>query len=211
MVGGHLVERIRVALRTMSKDTARAKNHSQNTATRSTAINKSNQDLYNRYLNKKADSNIEPFLKLLHSNDLIDCPASPRKAAPDTQIKIQQFTYFAHQCFGLKFDYFYTLYVYGPYAPGLANDYYRIQNIKDASDEGLKNWAEKVKFLDFARRYNDVERLEVASTLVYLHKKHDLSMKELIDSAGRIKCKFSRLEIEDVHNALNSEGFFEAK
>ncbi len=209
-MGEHIGMRVRTALHLTSKDIT-AKHRSPDTATRPTAIDKSYQGLYDEYLARKADIRIGPFLKLLYSNNLIDCGTNPRKSKLETRIKIQKFTYFAQRCFGLEFRYLHTLYIYGPYSPELANDYYRIQDIKDTPDGGLKDWIEKEQFLEFAKQHNDVGWLEVASTLVYLHKNDSVPVKDLIGHAGRIKYKFPKSQIEKICDELQKARFFKVE
>ena len=163
--------------------------------------------LYQKYLNRKADYQIEPFLKLLRVNNLIDCDTNPREAKLETRIKIQKFVYFAQEFFGLKFRYRHTLYIYGPYSPELANDYYRINDIGDIPNEGLNGWDKCEQFLEFARSHNDAEWLEIAGTLVYIHVDTPLPIDRLIFRAKRIKRKYSRERIVKVCNELVDIGF----
>lgn len=165
--------------------------------------------MYQKYLDRKADARIEPFLGMLRSDGLIDCGGNPREAGLDTRIKIQKFVYFAQECFGLKFRYRHTLYIYGPYSPELANDYYRISDIDNIPGGGLDDWDGRDKFLDFARAHNDSEWLEIAGTLLYIHRDTPLPMDRLIFRAKRVKRKYSRERIVEVCNELVSDGFME--
>lgn len=164
--------------------------------------------LYEECLAKKADVRIEPFLRLLYDNKLIDCGGNPQAAAKKTQIKIQKFVYFAQTCFGLGFDYRHTLYIYGPHSPTLTNDYFRIRDIKDIPSGKPGSWPGEGEFLDFAKSHNDVDWLEIASTLVYLYKSRRVPIDELIESAERVKRKFPRAQIENVRSELRGGEFF---
>jgi len=165
------------------------------------------RDLYESYLARKPNGRIEPFLRMLYDNGLIDCGTNPRKSELDTRIKIQKFVYFAQACFGLNFDYRHTLYIYGPYSPTLANDYFRIRDIKDVPPGKQGIWEREKEFLDFAENHNDVDWLEISSTLVYLHKAYKVPVEGLIDYAERVKRKFPRQQIEDVRFEIQRAGF----
>ena len=163
--------------------------------------------LYEAYLARTANAKIEPFLRMLYDNKLIDCGTNPQKSELDTRIKIQKFVYFAQACFGLNFDYRHTLYIYGPYSPTLANDYFRIRDIKDVPSGEPGSWPKEKEFLDFAKEHNGVDWLEIASTLVYLHKVYKVPVGGLIDYAERVKRKFPRPQIEDVCSEMRHTGF----
>lgn len=166
------------------------------------AILEEYRGLYQKYLDKRADRRIEPFLRLLRDNGLIECGTNPRESRLDTRVKTQKFVYFAQECFGLRFRYRHTLYIYGPYSPELATDYYRISDIDDISDGGLDGWGGREKFLEFARSHNDAEWLEIASTLLYIHRDAPLPMERLIFRAKRVKRKHTREHIVEVYNEL---------
>lgn len=165
------------------------------------------RDLYKAYLAKKANCRIEPFLRLLYDNKLIDCGANPRESDLKTRIKIQKFVYFAQACFGLDFNYRHTMYIYGPYSPTLANDYFRIRDVKDVPSGEPGSWSKEREFLDFAKRHDDVDWLEIASTLVYLHSAYRVPIDGLIDYAERVKRKFPRPQIEGVCAEIQRAGF----
>jgi len=95
-----------------------------NPAPRQSAIKEEYRGAYEACRSKKANVGIEPFLRLLYDNGLIDCGGNPRASDLKTRIKIQKFVYFAQSCFGMSFGYRHTLYIYGPYSPTLANDYF---------------------------------------------------------------------------------------
>ncbi|MDD9825562.1 MAG: hypothetical protein OXU86_02120 [Thaumarchaeota archaeon] len=163
--------------------------------------------LYGAYLARTANAKIEPFLRMLYDNKLIDCGTNPQKSELGTRIKIQKFVYFAQACFGLNFDYRHTLYIYGPHSPTLANDYFRIRDIKDVPSGEPGSWPREREFLDFAKEHNDVDWLEIASTLVYLHKVYRVPADGLIDYAERIKRKFPRPQTEGVCSEMRHAGF----
>ncbi len=157
-----------------------------------------------KYLNRKADCQIEPFLKMLRVHDLIECDANPRKAKLKTRIKIQKFVYFAQKCFGLEFRYRHKLYIYGPYSSELATDYFRIKDIANIPDGGLDDWNRRDEFLEFAKTYNDETWLEIGGTLVYLYKSGHKSKERLIKNAHVVKRKYSKEHIESVCSDLQS-------
>jgi len=171
------------------------------------AIREEYRGLYQKFLDRKADARIEPFLRLLLANGLIDCRANPREAVLDTRIKIQKLVYFAQECFGLTFRYRHTLYIYGPYSPELANDYYRISDIGDIPDGGLEDWAGREEFLGLAASHNSAEWLEIAGTLLYIYRNEPLSIDRLIFRAKRVRRKYSRGRIVGVYGDLIGCGF----
>ncbi|MDD9814105.1 MAG: hypothetical protein OXU37_07590 [Thaumarchaeota archaeon] len=162
--------------------------------------------LYEAYLARTANAKIEPFLRMLYDNKLIDCGTNPQKSELGTRIKIQKFVYFAQACFGLNFDYRHTLYIYGPYSPTLANDYFCIQDIKDVPPGKPGSWSREGEFLGFAKRHNDVDWLEIASTLVYLRKRRGVPLDDLVESAERIKYKFPHGRIKAACAELQRAG-----
>jgi len=172
-----------------------------------TAIKEEYRDFDDACLTQKADSRIEPFLRLLYDNGLIDCGGNPREAEEKTQLKIQHFVYFAQACFGLGFDYRHTLYTHGPHSPTLTNDYHRIRDIRDMSPGRPGGWPEEGKFLDFAKAHNDVDWLEIAGTLVYLRKAYGIPIDDLIECADRIRYKFPEAQIKGVCKYLQDVGF----
>lgn len=165
------------------------------------------RDLYEARLAKKANSEIEPFLRLLYDNGLIDCGANPRASDLKTRIKIQKFVYFAQECFGLNFDYRHTMYIYGPYSPTLANDYFRIRDIKDVPPSRHGSWSGEEDFLEFAKKHDGVDWLEIASTLVYLQRRWKVPAGELVESAARIKYRVLPGQIKNIVSELQSAGF----
>lgn len=176
-------------------------------ASRQSAIKEEYRGAYEACRSKKASVGIEPFLRLLYDNGLIDCGGNPRASDLKTRIKIQKFVYFAQSCFGMSFDYRHTLYIYGPYSPTLANDYFRIRDIKDVPPGEPDSWARVEEFLDFAKGHNDVDWLEIASTLLYLHKTRGVAAERLAESAERIKYKFQASQIRGVCKELQRAGF----
>ena len=208
MMGSSLGMRVRAALRPASRTALRGQDHDSPPSSMPPAVNEEFQDLYKECLAKKANANIEPFLKMLYDNGLIDCETNPRKAKLETRIKIQKFAYLAQECFGLNFHYTHMLYIYGPYSVELANDYYRIQDIRDIPTSDSELWPGKEAFLEFAKQHNDVEWLEIAGVLAYLHNNDRVPVKDLVRYAEIMTYKFSRSYIEEALGALQVAGLF---
>jgi len=178
-----------------------------NPAPRQSAIKEEYRGAYEAYLSKKPSSKIEPFLRLLYDNELIDCGGNPLNAEERTRTKIQKFVYFAQTCFGLDFGYRHTLYIYGPHSPTLANDYFRVRDIKDVPSGEPDSWPREGEFLDFAKSHNDADWLEIAGTLVYLRRVYKVPIGGLIDYADRIRYKFPEAQIKGVCEYLQDSGF----
>lgn len=160
-----------------------------------------------RYGNREADRNIAPFLCLLRDHGLIDCDTSPKDASLATRIKVQKLVYLAQRRFGLEFRYSHSLYIYGPYSVGLANDYYRIQDIRDAPRGGLERWGKKDDFLSFVTGHNDVKWLEIACTVIFVHDVSQVDDRdELLEHVQLIKHEYSMSRITRVYDDLVSAG-----
>lgn len=159
-----------------------------------------------RYGNKSADSNTAPFLRLLCDHDLIDCKTNPINSTLETRIKTQKLVYMAQRRFGLEFRYSHSLHLYGPYSVGLANDYFRIGDIRDAPSGGPDGWSKKDDFLKFAKSHNDVKWLEIACTLIFTHDVYlEGKRDELLERVQGIKRDFTKEYIEQVHDELGRE------
>ncbi|MDD9809911.1 MAG: hypothetical protein OXU25_08885 [Thaumarchaeota archaeon] len=123
------------------------------------------------------------------------------------RIKTQKLVYMAQRKFGLEFRYSHSLHLYGPYSVGLANDYFRIHDIRDMPSGGLEGWTKKEDFLKFAISHNDVRWLEIAATLIFtleVYLKGDRG--RLLERVQEIKRDFSKEYIEQVYTELVSVG-----
>jgi len=160
-----------------------------------------------RWGDKKPDGNTATFLKLLCDNRLIDCKTNPNNSTLKDRIKAQKLVYFAQRRFGLKFRYSHSMYLYGPYSVGLANDYFRIGNIHDAPSGGPDGWIKKDDFLEFARSHNDVKWLEIASTMVFTHDVYLEGKRDgLVERVQGIKRGFPKEYVAQVHDDLVKAG-----
>lgn len=160
-----------------------------------------------RYGNRAADRNIGPFLRLLWDHDLIDCSTNPKDSSLATRIKAQKLVYLAQRRFGLEFQYSHSLYLHGPYSVGLANDYYRMRDIRDTPKGGLEGWDRKGDFLAFASNHKDVSWLEIACTLIFVHDVNGVSNRdELLEHVQLIKHEYLMRRISQVYDELVMSG-----
>lgn len=162
---------------------------------------------YGGHASREADPNIAPFLRLLWDHDLIDCNTNPKDSELETRIKVQKLVYLAQRKFGLKFRYSHSMYLYGPYSVGLANDYFSMRDIADTPRGGLEGWAGGAEFLSFAKRHNDTRWLEIACTLIFTHDVDKIVMRdELLEFVHLIKHEFSTEYITQIYDVLIRDG-----
>jgi uncharacterized protein YwgA len=168
--------------------------------------------------------NIKDFLSILIREGLLKVNGkedidSNTDNAFENRIKIQKFVYLA-ESFGIELGYSntYSMYVYGPYSPALANEYYKLAregffdttpSIKEDVKRDIKE--EKVKrFIEFIKssnsKRNNIDWLEVATTAIDLAKDYDSrerdSKERLVDHIAWIKPRFDRAFIMNVINEL---------
>lgn len=175
--------------------------------TRARALHGSTQgEVGAQYENREADRNIAPFLRLLWDHDLIDCSTNPKDSSLATRIKVQKLVYLAQRKFKLEFRYAHSMYLYGPYSVGLANDYFMIRDICDIPSGGLKNWTNRGDFLAFAKIHNDRKWLEIACTLIFTHDVYKVVKRdELLEYVHLIKHEFAAGYITQVYDELIKE------
>jgi len=160
-----------------------------------------------QYGDMAADGNIAPFLRMLWDHGLIDCSTNPKDSTLATRIKVQKLVYLAQRKFGLEFRYSHSMYLYGPYSLGLANDYFRIRDICDTPSGGLEGWSGGIDFLAFAKRHNDTRWLEIACTLIFTHDVDRIfGRDELLEYVYLIKHEFSLEYITQVYDDLVGDG-----
>jgi len=113
----------------------------------------------------------------------------------ESKIKLQKYVYFARE-FGLEFPYEFNLYIYGPYSPDLAKDYYSINRI---DVEPMELPEEFINFLSG----KDVNWLEIASTYLMIWKRYNrpkkfLSYKRIYELVRSAKPFARDEELEDI-------------
>ena len=167
----------------------------------------SHGELGAQYGDREADGNIAPFLRMLWDHGLIDCSTNPMDSTLDTRIKVQKLVYLAQRRFGLEFRYSHSLYIYGPYSAGLANDYFRIRDICDTPRGGLEEWGKRGDFLAFASGHKDVKWLEIASTMIFVRDVNGVTSRdELLEHVQLIKHECLMRRITQVYDDLIGSG-----
>lgn len=126
----------------------------------------------------------------------------------DHRIKLQKYVYLA-KVFGWNNDYRYNIYIRGPYSSNLADDYHDLIDM----DESLLPSMDFGSFRDLVMN-KDTAWLEVAATLLYIHKsyKHHYTGKDLenkvIGRTFELKNTISRDIICKAFEDLRDEGLF---
>jgi len=167
------------------------------------ALSGSTRKVGAQYGKREADGNIAPFLRLLFDQGLIDCRTNPKDSTLNTRIKVQKLVYLAQRKFGLEFRYSHSMYIYGPYSVGLANDYFSICDIDDTPSGGLEGWDGMEAFLAFVKRHNDTKWLEIACTLIFTHDVDKVVRRdELLEYVHLIKNEFTTAYIAQVYDEL---------
>ena len=125
----------------------------------------------------------------------------------DTRLRIQKCTYLAGKL-GLKHEYDYSLYRYGPYSPLLADDYYALAEdpakFAAESRQQIVGELEQARFLRLVHR-RDSSWLEVASTLVDQNPRFQDDYS-LVCYVERIKCNYSEDYIRGVLSDFRKHG-----
>lgn len=88
----------------------------------------------------------------------------------DDRLRMQKLVYLAGE-FGLDHGYSYDMYLYGPYSPELANDYYEDEFTIPSEEEGMPPSFDLVSFLDLVED-RSVKWLEHAATAHSLHESY---------------------------------------
>ena len=134
---------------------------------------------------------IAPFIRWLDDMSMVDfgLVTDETDAGFDTRLRIQKYVFVA-QRLGLGTTYRYNRYRYGPYSPGLTDDYYRlaenpatyeIESVRSAIPDGFS----QDKFLGTVKGRSS-EWLEVATTLIHISPQHD-NTRDMLEHAAWIK------------------------
>lgn len=132
----------------------------------------------------------------------------------EDKIKLQKFVYIS-DFFGFDHDYRYNKYIWGPYSPKLADDYYSMDesDIPEDYSSVLDSFDYK-GFLGFVGG-KDARELELTATVLSVWKdyRHKFEGEELankvIDTSADIKSKASKDTIEIITLDLDQKGIIE--
>ncbi len=171
-------------------------------------INKNYHTIHPRLQMKALGS----FIKFLGDHNLIDTAKLTADGLDfDTRLKIQKYTYLAGKL-GLKHEYGYSLYIYGPYSRSLAKDYYALAEtpgkFATESKQQVVSSLDQERFLQLVGN-KDVGWLEIASTLIDQNPRFS-DDKSLILHVGSIKhnhstdCILSVLSDLKAHRIITS-------
>lgn len=123
----------------------------------------------------------------------------------DDRFRLQKYIYFANEC-GLDAPYEYNIYRYGPYSPGLAEDYYEISGTGD-SNRGREK-LDAASFEELVKN-RDSDWLEIAAT-IHKMKRNFETFKTSSDTTTEIIHRVSNMketkeeEVRRVYRELNN-------
>ena len=166
------------------------------------------------------------FIKFLDDNKLIKFSVlkDDTDEGFNNRLKAQKYAYIAQEKFNLDLNYGFSKYKFGPYSARLTDDYYGINIYKgldehDSFYETVIETPESSVFgasplptkFDTTRFLNLVSKkgepwLEVAATIINVAKYNDYEKDRLIEIVNRIKPRFNRIFIEQVHSDLSKHG-----
>ena len=110
---------------------------------------------------------------------------------------LQKYVYLAKN-FESNFQYFYNLYIHGPYSPSLAEDYYHLEGTRPEIPEIDNRFFDLI--IDKSSRW-----LELGSTLLYYKKKHPtISNYKLIKRTQLKKSSSTEDELKRILSELES-------
>lgn len=162
--------------------------------------------------------NIKTFLNILRREGLLDVNNATDITADDdtalvNRIKIQKYVYLA-KYFNINLDFDYTtynMYLYGPYSPDLAEEYFRLaeEGFFDSSpveygyDYNYDYDINLKRFIEFMRdsNRNNADWLEVASTALEFAK-HHTDKDTLLDHVAFVKYRFDKEYIKCIIDDL---------
>lgn len=117
----------------------------------------------------------------------------------DSRINLQKYVYILNR-FARTFRYDYSSYIRGPYSPGLAKDYYRLDEVDTEEQIDVP-----VDFLNLVED-RSTRWLEIAATILMLKKRYDNDeIEELIEHVARNKDSSSPF-VRRIVNELNRSG-----
>ena len=139
------------------------------------------------------------FIDMLEENDLLEFDViGDTDEHFENRLKLQKYVFLARY-FGLDMGYNYSMYLYGPYSPGLAEDYFGL------ADDGLEYHKtplpDEFNYKEFRNVLYDRDSgwLEIASTLLALRESFS-DREALLHRA--INMKGHRFEIDRIQLIL---------
>lgn len=112
------------------------------------------------------------------------------------RLKLQKYVYIARN-FGFKAPYGYSLYIHGPYASSLADDYYAIGDFQNEDAVELDE-----RFVKLVKNKSE-EWLELASTVVMIRKRYaEISRHKLTELVQTAKPHATTEELNEIIDLL---------
>ncbi len=144
---------------------------------------------------------LDPFVTMLNNRGLITLNVAVNtEEGFENRFKLQKYVFLA-KYFGLDMGYNYSMYLYGPYSPDLAEDYYALANGYSHEGTGFKlpNDFDESRFMDLVKG-RSYEWLEIAATLLALHRSVRQDSRTLFRMA--LNMKGHRFSGEMIHSVL---------
>jgi len=133
------------------------------------------------------------------------------KSSFSSRLKLQKLAYIC-KALGINLNYKFSLYIRGPYSPGLTNDYYKNPRLIDSLDSDYNLNEKDIKVLDkigdyilshYINENHEIDLLESISTILYLSEKDpDKLDDELFADVKEIKPKISDYIIIIANNTV---------
>ncbi len=160
---------------------------------------------YNYVTHRFESANLASFIHMLEENKLLTFDVvGDTEEHFENRLKLQKYVYLA-RFFDLDMGYQYSMYLYGPYSPRLAEAYYNLGTNR-AKYESMANALPKefnyARFIDLVRG-KDSRWLEIAATLLSLRRSFT-DRRCLLERAVNMKGRFPRSLIKSVMAELES-------
>lgn len=141
---------------------------------------------------------LEAFIKFLE--DRLGYKFDVRKVENlKNRFALQKYVFLA-RFFGLDLGYRYSLHIYGPYSPELADDYFSIERPRG----GIKLDFKEKEFVKFVKGRSWIW-LEIASTILHIHKYNKgIDKERLLAIVKEVKHNYPPDKIEKVFKEVNS-------
>lgn len=130
----------------------------------------------------------------------------------DNRLKLQKIVFLMRSA-GIDIGYSYSLYLRGPYSPGLTRDAFIIQDWDVIQEIRFSSPEHETNFVGFLRKIephkNDSRWLEVASTLLLIKELRGNDSEDLlVKEVAELKKPITEQQVSAVYASLREEGWF---
>ncbi len=147
------------------------------------------------------------FIRMLEDNDLLTFDVTGESEEQfENRLKLQKYVYLASY-FDLDMGYRYSMYLRGPYSPGLAEDYYVLGDNRELYESLPNALPDGFNERGFIELVNDKDStwLEIAATLLRLRRSFT-NRGYLLEKTVNMKGRFPRGVIASVMEELERRG-----